>query len=465
MLAAGTITASNLSILGDFVTLNTITSNTEQMVIQNAGTGPALKVTQTGAHPIADFYDDGQALAMRIADGGNVGIGTGVPLAKLHVVGGIQVVDGTVSAPSLSFSSDTDVGLYRPGTNALGMITGGVERVRVDGSGNVGIGTINPLQKLHVEGTTRINGTDGTIVSLTPSAGASGMLRIDATAAGGTLVVLAGGGTNLQIHQASGSIRIFSSAGGASSDIIIGVTATGEVLGNVGIGTTYPLAKFHVNGTLSVQGQTYVSSFINSTDVVDQTSTADTWPVMSFSGSAGAAGLIKPVGTYDWGAIKGSTSRGYYGRVVVGLHAGSTVDQGFFTSGWTNQFVVNGSNGNAYLRGTLTQGSDARLKTNIRTMTNNLEKVMKLRPVSYNRKVFQRDANGEVISEAVDTYDKIGFIAQEVQPIIPEVVEGNASSHNPEHGLSIQYQNMLAIAIGAIQELKNEIELLKVRTT
>jgi len=91
MLAAGTITASNLSILGDFVTLNTITSNTEQMVIQNAGTGPALKVTQTGAHPIADFYDDGQALAMRIADGGNVGIGTATPTSKLHVNGDVTI--------------------------------------------------------------------------------------------------------------------------------------------------------------------------------------------------------------------------------------------------------------------------------------------------------------------------------------------------------------------------------------
>jgi hypothetical protein len=85
----GTVTASNLSILGDFVTLNTITSNTEQMVIQNAGTGPALKVTQTGANSIAEFYDDGNALALKIADGGNVGIGTANPLYKLDVNGNI----------------------------------------------------------------------------------------------------------------------------------------------------------------------------------------------------------------------------------------------------------------------------------------------------------------------------------------------------------------------------------------
>jgi len=116
MLAAGTITASNLSILGDFVTLNTITSNTEQMVIQNAGTGPALKVTQTGAHPIADFYDDGQVLAMRIADGGNVGIGTLTPTSKLHVNGDVTIT----STGALTIPRGTTA--QRPTNPAAGMI-------------------------------------------------------------------------------------------------------------------------------------------------------------------------------------------------------------------------------------------------------------------------------------------------------------------------------------------------------
>jgi microcystin-dependent protein len=96
----GTVRASNLEILGDFVTLNTVTSNTEQMVIVNAGTGPALKVTQTGANSIAEFYDDGNVLAFKVADGGNVGIGTAVPTTKLDVVGilkanGLQINDIT----------------------------------------------------------------------------------------------------------------------------------------------------------------------------------------------------------------------------------------------------------------------------------------------------------------------------------------------------------------------------------
>jgi microcystin-dependent protein len=146
-------------ILGDYVTLDTITSNTEQMVITNAGTGPALVVTQTGPQPIADFYDDGGALAMRIADGGNVGIGTKTPLQKLHVQGAVQAhtqflgqPSDSVTAPSFSWATDTNTGLYLPAVDEIGIVTAGTERARVIANGNVGIGTANPLGKLDVAG-------------------------------------------------------------------------------------------------------------------------------------------------------------------------------------------------------------------------------------------------------------------------------------------------------------------------
>jgi len=174
----GTVTASNLSILGDFVTLNTITSNTEQMVIQNAGTGPALKVTQTGANSIAEFYDDGNALALKIADGGNVGIGAATPQSKLDVNGNItirtpriahfvgdianarwgmslgnyrlnfyneSVINSLSDTANISIEGNT----YYPKiafTNSGGLIT----------SGNVGIGTANPQSTLDVNGNAQI---------------------------------------------------------------------------------------------------------------------------------------------------------------------------------------------------------------------------------------------------------------------------------------------------------------------
>ncbi|MCB9072695.1 MAG: tail fiber domain-containing protein [Bdellovibrionaceae bacterium] len=65
---------------------------------------------------------------------------------------------GSASAPNYSFSGDSDTGWFSPGANALAAATGGSEKVRIDSSGNVGIGTTNPLYKLDVAGDAQING-------------------------------------------------------------------------------------------------------------------------------------------------------------------------------------------------------------------------------------------------------------------------------------------------------------------
>jgi hypothetical protein len=59
----------------------------------------------------------------------------------------------TTSAPSFTWQNDTNTGLYHPSSDVIGMVTNGVERMRWNNDGNVGIGTAVPLNRLHVHGT------------------------------------------------------------------------------------------------------------------------------------------------------------------------------------------------------------------------------------------------------------------------------------------------------------------------
>jgi hypothetical protein len=62
---------------------------------------------------------------------------------------------GTEALPGLHVQGDVDTGLYAPAANTLGISTAGSERLRIDSSGNVGIGDSSPDRKLQV-----INSTD-----------------------------------------------------------------------------------------------------------------------------------------------------------------------------------------------------------------------------------------------------------------------------------------------------------------
>ena len=65
-------------------------------------------------------------------------------------------VDGSGNAPSISFVNDTNTGIYRPVNKTIGFSIDGTEKMRINASGNVGIGTTNPSYVLDVSGTARI---------------------------------------------------------------------------------------------------------------------------------------------------------------------------------------------------------------------------------------------------------------------------------------------------------------------
>jgi hypothetical protein len=91
----------NLNLVGEVTTTETQIQISEQLVVTNTGTGPAVKINQTGDQPIIDIQDDGIS-SFYIEDGGNVGIGTTNPSEKLEVNGKIRVSDSVILNSSTS---------------------------------------------------------------------------------------------------------------------------------------------------------------------------------------------------------------------------------------------------------------------------------------------------------------------------------------------------------------------------
>ena len=89
--------------------------------------------------------------------------------------------------------------------------------------------------------------------------------------------------------------------------------------------------------------------------------------------------------------------------------------------------------------GNVTAYSDERLKSDIVTIPNALEKVKALRGVNFTK----------------DGKASTGVIAQEVQKVIPEVVQEN------DDYLSVAYGNLVGVLIEAVKELSAEVEALK----
>ena len=69
---------------------------------------------------------------------------------KFVLSGTLQLDDGTVSAPALTFNSDTNMGIYRGGTDILKFVTAGTDAITIDANQRLGIGTGSPAQLLHL---------------------------------------------------------------------------------------------------------------------------------------------------------------------------------------------------------------------------------------------------------------------------------------------------------------------------
>ena len=197
------------------------------------------------------------------------------------------------------------------------------------------------------------------------------------------------------------------------------------------VGSTAPI-QFFANGTEKVRIPAATWGLL----VTNQGSTGNTGGYQTDGASLRYNGDSTFV--YSGGAAVTFTRKTNAGK-VIDFYNGTTYAGGIY---------VNGSNNTA-----LQQGSDYRLKTDITSMTDGIDKVKQLNPIYYK-------ANSGFDTTTVQN----GFLAHEVQSVLPTLVDGEKDAPIDEKGKGYQtlnYAGFTPTTIAAIKELIAKVETLE----
>jgi len=279
---------------------------------------------------------------------------------------GLSDIDGSAATPAIR-GTDANTGIFFPAADTIAFAEGGAEVMRIDSSGNVGIGTTSPNERM-------------TIASST----AGSYLQICDSSTGTT------SGDGLFIGSFNGAAEI--------------KTKENNVL------------QFGTNNTERARIDTSGNLLVNRTSGIYSTTKFEV------KGAASQVAACLQIGTdgfaaWSWRNASGSEV-GY-----ISINSGST---NYATS------------------------SDYRLKHDIAPMTGALAKVAQLKPVTYKWNS--------------DNSESQGFIAHELQEVVPECVTGEKDAVDAEG--NPQYQGidtsfLVATLTAAIQEQQAMIEQLK----
>jgi len=283
---------------------------------------------------------------------------------------------GSAATPSISFTGDTNTGIYSPGADQVAVATNGTQKLIVLSNGNVGIGTSSPAFPLHIS-------TGDTSSISEPTAGTFGLyIQQNTSGSKGGLCIQDGASNSGPALHVVDNVN--------NSRFII------DTDGNVGIGTTSPGTELQINATTPTirleensAGSKRLELSINSSA-----------EAKVFATQSGSELLFGTVGT-ERARIDSS------GRLLVGTIASPA-----------HQLQVSTDSAGKPSTNTWTIVSDERIKEEIELADLDLcyqaVKTIPLKRFKWKDEVYTE--------EQVRDRRKLGWIAQDVEAVFPKAV-------------------------------------------
>ena len=397
---------------------------------------------------------------------GSVGVGVNAPSQPFHVkvsgtrglrlqgdnTGNIWYTLDNAGGSHYIFDDRTDNHLMGfESANAMKFNTGGAnERMRILANGFIGVGTINPEFRFHINGEFFINSQIGRFNIGAPGDGARWRFSTQ------------GSGANLQLQSKPNGSNVYTRRVYFADDgnVAIGDNSNPDeelVIGD-NLGSGWAVPAITVAGTSG--GALEVGGTNDYTVAIDNGSAFGRTRIISSSPSGYGRGEIE-MRTDGLYIGENANSPGSYRLQVehasFGINIareGSSNDWEVLTSVGTNSNLNLYANGGLVgffngVDGSYSTSSDRRLKKNIQSMGSVLDKVLQLKPSMY-----------EYIHNNPDQKQSIGFVAQEVKGLFPELV--NIQEDERSRGIhAVNYAGFSTVTVKAIQEQQKIIETQK----
>lgn len=361
------------------------------------------------------IYGTGPAF---LDNSGNLGIGTIAPVQKLSLASGnsniaLQMSFNTATgATVVGLQSDNSFIINQQIGQPLIFNTSNAERMRIDSSGNIGVGTTSIIATFDVNGEIR------TASSANWNYAALNVVRKASNTSTPRMISMALGGddsasTTIGAYNAIWGIYNASPSASSTSSALQGEMAYAAYYGH----------RWYNNGTERMR--------------ID--SSGQLWK--------GYSSQIFTASTYQFGvSFPGSSSQGIVIKNTENNQAGAAIRFVDYLGNFTGGGIYFQTSGSV----SYSASSDYRLKKDIQPITNGLSTITSLNPVSFKWKA--DDTKGE------------GFIAHELAKYIPNAVIGDKDAIYEDGSVKSQVvdqSKIIAHLVAAVKELKAEFDLYK----